>query len=257
LFNYVLLFGNNITFRIITIIILRLGLLRKIFSEYNIKLFKKMKIKDSTFFGLLMAGLFLIIVIHISLKNLLKESVFRKNITNPPPIETRSNTVKTPLSDSKQELMDYIKSNIKQINESADTTIKGSNFFSPFHQSDIHDQTTDLSKYFQINQPVPEITALTKQLQGNNGLCKEPIKPQTDNLSGNPVYYDQSSNGSLAYKPDVWTYENERPMNGGVFDGIRGQDELQSDFATYPPATQLTQNNFQTSYPYTQSYGSW
>jgi hypothetical protein len=215
-----------------------------------------MKIQDSTFFGLLIAGLFLIIVIHISLKNLLKESVFRvvniRQINKAP-----SEQARTPLADSKQELMDYIKSNIKQINETQDTAIKGANFFSPYHQSDIHDQTTDLSKYFQINQPVPEIANLTKQLQGNFGECKQPIKPQTDSLSGNPVYYDQASDGSLAYKPDVWTYENERPMNGGVFDGIRGQDELQSDFATYPSATQLTENNFQTSYPYTQSYGSW
>jgi hypothetical protein len=215
-----------------------------------------MKIKDSTFFGLLIAGLFLIIVIHISLKNLLKESIFRV-VSAHPVKQVRVEDTRVPLADSKQELMDYIKSNIKQINENEDTTIKGSNFFSPFHQSDIHDQTTDLSKYFQINQPVPEISNLTKQLQGNFGECKQPIKPATDSLSGNAVYYDQASNGSLAYKPDTWTYENERPMNGGSFDGIRGQDELQSDFATYPSATQATDNNFQTSYPYTQSYGSW
>ena len=223
-----------------------------------------MKIKDSTFFGLLLGSLFLIAILHMSLKNLLKESIFRipqqviKKIFDPNAYESKKHI---PLADSKRELMDYIKSNIKQINKNQDIRVKGSNFYSQFHQSDIHNQETDLSKYFQVEQPVPEITQLMKKLQCNNqgsSVCKEPIKPSTDNLSGNPMYFDQGSNGNLAYKPDIWTYENERVMNGGMYDGVRGNDALQSNHSTYPAVTQNAQNGgFQSAYPYMQSSGIW
>lgn len=221
-----------------------------------------MKINNSTFIALLIGFLFLIVVLHISLKNLLKESIFRSAIDTVKgmvaPEIAESSKKHMPLADSKQELLDYIKSSIKQINDTEDIRVKASNFYSPFHQSDIHNQETDLSKYFQINQPVPEVNQLMKQLQcNNNSICKEPIKPNTDPLSGNPIHFDQGSNGSLSFKPDIWTYSNERPMNGGHFDGIRGQDTLQSDYAIYPAAGEFQQNTFQTAYPYMQSSGAW
>lgn len=221
-----------------------------------------MKINDSTFFGLLIAALFLIFMLHVSLKNLLKESIFRsaidtvKKVVSPSPSIEEKKYI--PLADSKQDLLNYIKSSIKQINQDSDIRVKASNFYSPFHQSDLHNEETDLSKYFQINQPVPEVTQLTKQLQCNTAsVCKEPIKPSTDPLSGNPMYFDQGSNGALTFKPDIWSYENERPMNGGHYDGIRGQDTMQNDYAIYPPSGEFTQNTFQKAYPYIQSSGAW
>ena len=236
-----------------------------------------MKIKDSTFFGLLLGSLFFIVILHMSLKNLLREPIFRssvnavhsavKNVQNmllgesetPSEYESRRHI---PLADSKQELMDYIKSNIKQIHQNEDIRVKASNYFSPFHQSDMHNEETDLSKYFEISQPVPETVQAMKQLQCNripgSTTCKEPIKPATDNLSGNPMYFDQGSNGNLSFKPDIWTYENERPMNGGVMDGIRGQDSMQTDYSVYASAAPVNaHNNFQSAYPYMQSSGSW
>lgn len=227
-----------------------------------------MKINDSTFFGILLGSLFFIVILHMSLKNLLHEPIFRSTVN-------AVNTVKTallgesesesehhiPLADSKQELMDYIKSNIKQIHQTEDIRVKASNYFSPFHQSDIHSEETDLSKYFEISQPVPETVQAMKKLQCNSrgdSTCKEPIKPATDNLSGNPMYYDQGSNGNLSFKPDIWTYENERPMNGGVMDGIRGQDSMQANHSVYAAAAPVNaHNNFQTAYPYMQSSGAW
>jgi hypothetical protein len=222
-----------------------------------------MKIKDSTFFGLLFAAVFLIIVLHISLKNLLHEPIFRNTVNSirkiiSPAKEEEQTQKYIPLADSKQELLDYIKSSIKEINQNDDIRVKASNFYSPFHQSDIHNEETDLSKYFQINQGVPEVTQLTNQLHCNKpDLCKQPIKPSTDPLSGNPLHFDQGSNGSLTFKPDIWTYENERPMNGGHFDGVRGQDTMQNDFAIYPSSGEFNQNTFQKSYPYIQSSGAW
>ena len=228
-----------------------------------------MKIKDSTFFGLLLGSLFLIVILHMSLKNLLREPIFRSAVNavrnvligdeSPSEYEAQKHI---PLADSKQELMDYIKTNIKQIHQNEDIRVKASNYFSPFHQSDMHNEETDLSKYFEISQPVPETVQAMKQLQCNripgNSTCKEVIKPATDNLTGNPMYYDQGSNGSIAFKPDIWTYENERPMNGGFFDGIRGMDANQSSHSVYPSAAPInTTTNFQGAYPYMESSGSW
>lgn len=227
-----------------------------------------MKINDSTFFGLLLGFLFLIIILHMSLKNLLRESIFRSAVNlfkkeTPTDYESnQSNESKKhiPLADSKQELMDYIKSNIKQIHETQDIRVKAANYFAPFHQSDLHHEETDLSKYFEVSQPVPETVQAMKRLQCNragDSTCKEPIKPATDTLSGNPMYFDQGSSGNVTFKPDIWTYENERPMNGGYFDGIRGQDSMQTNFSVYEAGGAANTANFQTSYPYTQSAGAW
>ena len=221
-----------------------------------------MKIKDSLFFAILIGALFVIGMVHVSLKNLLKESIFRSSEI--PPVVTNVNSVpqtvrQVPLADSKQDLMNYIKSNLKQIHQSQDTTIKGSNFYSPYHQSDFHNEETDLSRYFQINQGVPDTTNLLKSLQcGVGNTCKEPVKPKVDPLSGNPMAFDQGSNGGLTFKPDIWSYENERPMNGGVFDGIRGVDTSQIDYQVYPESNEFGANaNWEASYPYVQSHGSW
>lgn len=234
-----------------------------------------MKIKDSTFFGLLIASFFLIVILHISIKNLLKEPIFRSATTflqklmpaallgqpnvTPPQQPQQVQAAQIPLSDSKQELMDYIKSNINQINGGNDLIVKSANYYSPFHQSDIHSQDTDLSKYFQINQPTAEVSSLSKQMQCNGNTCKDTSKGGIDKLTGNPLFYDQGSNGLLTLKPDIWSYDNERPMNGGMFDGIRGQDSLQSDFAIYSPVgqSQGAPQGYQNTYPYVQSSGDW
>ena len=242
-----------------------------------------MKIKDSTFFGLLIASFFLIVILHISIKNLLQEPIFRtspsdflQNIipsvftTQPQqpttgplsgPLVPEAQQLVGPLSDSKQELMDYIKSNLKQINAGNDLLVKSSNYYTPFHQSDIQSQDTDLSKYFQINQPTAQVTNFNKQMQCNGNTCKDTTKPAIDKLTGNPLFYDQGSNGALALKPDIWSYDNERPMNGGTFDGIRGQDTLQSDYAIYAPGAGSggapAESGYQNTYPYIQSSGDW
>ena len=50
---------------------------------------------------------------------------------------------------------------------------------------------------------------------------------------------------------------NEKPMNGGKEDGIRGFDPIGSDFTVYPASDGVKEANFINSYPYTQSAGQW
>lgn len=231
-----------------------------------------MRIKDSTFFQLLILAIFAIAILHVSLKNLLHEPIFRFEETEKKDIqrhiEFNVNNVQerdpTLHADSKEDLMRYIKKNIKDIARNKDIHVKGANYFSPFHQSDLHHEETDLSKYFQIDQSVPTTTNMLKSLECNRGddTCKAPVIPQTDNLTGNPLYFDQGSNGDLTYKPDIWVYDNERPMNGGEFDGVRGIDGMQSDFSIYSNSNGGglglgESSNYQSSYPYIQSTGKW
>lgn len=229
-----------------------------------------MRIRDSTFFQLLILAIFIIVILHVSLKNLLQEPIFRTVSSSIElPLEdvlaslTGSSEKKEPvvLADSKEDLMKYIKKNLKDIESVKDIRVKGANYYGPYHQSDLHHEETDLSKYFQIDQSVPETTNMLQQLQCNrddaSGLCKQPVKPNTDNLTGNPLYFDQGSNGDLTYKPDIWVYDNERPMNGGVLDGVRGIDDMQSDYSIYPQSGNFSGANYLSSYPYTQSSGKW
>jgi len=214
-----------------------------------------MKIRDSTFFGLLIASFFLIVVLHIAIKNLLKEPIFRMSQPMIAKTEVDTTEVELPGGD--------IKNSITQIKNQPqnEAAIKGANFYSPYHESDLHNEETDLSKYFQINPSIYDVTAVTKQMQCNgpvgSGVCKNPVKPAMDKLTGNPMYFDPTSQGSLAFKPDIWAYDNERPMNGGTFDGIRGQDTLQSDYAIFPSNAHVSAQGFQNAYPYTQSSGDW
>lgn len=204
-----------------------------------------MRIKDSTFFQLIILGIFLIAIIHISLKNLLHEPILRanNNAESLLSLSSLSSSVHNnnlpssfatddAASDAKQELRNYIKQNLRQINGNCEMPIKGANYYSPYHKSDLNNEETDLSKYFQID---PAVSLAKTNFNGSSQLgCANPDEPNLkDNLTGNPLYFDKGSNGDLAYKPDIWVYDNEKEMNGGMFDGVRGIDNMQSDFSIY------------------------
>ncbi len=210
---------------------------------------------SNTFWTVIYISVFIIIAGHVFLTGLMGEPILRvKDIST-----TSSNSA---LHHSKDDLLDYVKSHLVDMdNNKYEFRPKGSNFYSDTHDSDIHHDKTDLSKYFEIEQSVPDTNQLLKQIVcdpvSQLSDCKQVIGALRDNQTGNPLYFDHGSDGTPTYKPDLWRYENEKVMNGGFIDGLRGNDESQSEWAVYPPAVDVKKANYQSSYPYIQSAGMW
>lgn len=211
-----------------------------------------MALDTSTFLTLLYISLFVVVVGHVLIKGMLGEPILRHSVKS-----LKSGLQK--LHPSKNELLDYVTTHLNDLERNKyHFNPKGSNFYGEFHDSDIHHERQDLSKYFEIEQSVPDTKALLQELQCKDDLkdCKVEMKSKLiDNQTGNPMYFDQGSDGTLTYKPDIWKYDNERVMNGGFIDGLRANDHEQSSFAVYPPAAQHKDENWHGSYPYVQTAG--
>jgi len=167
-----------------------------------------------------------------------------------------------PNADRKQDLINHIKSNLREVSQiqDLDHKVKGANFYTGYHDSDLHPEETDLSKFFNIYGSVSDTTNMLDKVKCNKGdiTCKNPQDPMIDHQSGNPIAFDQGSDGTPMYRRDVWTYDNERVMAGGSEDGILPSDMYQDGYATYPSTnSQSYDNSFESSYPYTQSSGRW
>lgn len=210
---------------------------------------------SNTFWTLIYISVFFIVVGHVFLTGLMGEPILRVRGGAP-------STESGKLHHSKDDLLDYVKSHLVDIdNNKYEFRPKGSNFYSDTHDSDIHHDKTDLSKYFEIEQSVPDTKQLLKEITCDPVSqvtdCKQVIGALRDNQTGNPMYFDHGSDGTPTYKPDLWRYENEKVMNGGFIDGLRGNDHSQSEWAVYPPAADVKKANFLSSYPYIQSAGMW
>ncbi len=204
---------------------------------------------STTFLTILFICLSVIVVGHVLLKGVLGEPILRR----------AQKMGRNRLHPSKDELLNYVTSHLEDLDRNKNVfNPKGSNFYDQAHDSDLHSEQTNLSKYFEIEQSVPDTTKLLRELQctsDSKGCLPEVKSKIKDNQTGLPLYFDKGSDGSLAYKPDIWKYENERVMNGGYIDGVRGSDGLQSDFAIYSPAGQTKEDNWLSSYPYTVTQG--
>lgn len=211
-----------------------------------------MPLDTSTFLTLLYISIFIVIVGHVLLKGMMGEPILRHSKCN--------SAVKiTKLHPSKNELLDYVSTHLNDLERNKyHFNPKGSNFYGEHHDSDIHHELTDISKYFEIEQSVPDTKALLQELQCKEDLnnCKPEIKSKLiDNQTGNPMFFDQGSDGTLTYKPDIWKYDNERVMNGGYIDGLRANDMQDSSFAVYPGTGKTADEKWHTSYPYIQTSG--
>lgn len=269
-----------------------------------------MRLDHSTFLYAFFIVFVLIIIIHLFLKNLLSEPIFRfeipkfnwfgsnntiseendskknydandDNVSSPYLIK-KSSTYPSPYSpnspmyspsyspsspgwmpnpESKQDLVNHIKSNLREISDVQDfqQKVKGANFYTGYHDSDLHSEETDLSKFFNIYTPVSDTTNMLNNLKcgKNDSSCKEPLRPILDNQTGNPVSFDEGSDGTPMYRRDTWNYANERPMSGGDVDGILPSDNYQDGYATYPANKQMFDSSYHNSYPYTESTGRW
>lgn len=163
-----------------------------------------------------------------------------------------------PNPESKQDLVNHIKSNLREISDVQDfqQKVKGVNFYTGYHDSDLHSEETDLSKFFNIYTPVSDTTNNLK-CGKNDGTCKEPQQALLDNQTGNPVSFDEGSDGTPMFRRDIWTYSNERPMSGGDIDGILPSDSYQKGYGTYPVNKQMFDSSYHNSYPYLESTGRW
>ena len=134
---------------------------------------------------------------------------------------------------------------------------KASNYYGSVHDSDIHHERTDLSKFFEVEQSVPDTKALLQQIVGTcaSGGGLTGSSSLNDPQSGNRMAFNFGSDGTPTILPDQWTYENEKLMNGGVLDGVRGFDTEISNLSVYPVAA--TKADYTETYPYTQSFGKY
>ena len=199
-----------------------------------------------------------IVLLHLTLKNMLSNY----------PGETDSDSAGEQHSirgqgrhPARDEMLDFVQGHLMDLERNRRDKPKGANYYNDFHDSDLHSEQTDLSKFFEVEQSVPDTKALLRQISGGDcgpdslKDCKDLAASLTDPQSGNPMRFDLGSDGSATFMPDVWSYQNEKPMNGGKIDGIRAFDPENSDFTVYPVADGTREPKFVDSYPFIQSSG--
>lgn len=223
---------------------------------------------SNTFLIILYVCIFVIIIGHVWLKGIMGEPIIRHSYLmkndkqiNQQKIDQQKNHQQQQQQQKKQKMLEYVADHLEDLNRNKYVfNPKGSNYYNKDHDSDLHNEQTNLSKYFEIEQSVPDTKKLLQQLQckDEHKDCMNEVRSAlTDNQTGNPLFFDQGSDGTLTYQPDIWKYENERVMNGGSLDGIKPMDNARSDFAVYPAPLggKSSESNFIQSYPYTVTSG--
>ena len=66
------------------------------------------------------------------------------------------------------ELLDFVRTNLHDIKKNRLDRVKASNFYNKFHDSDMHPEETDISKYFEIEQSVLKEMIKKGLVQKNN-----------------------------------------------------------------------------------------
>jgi len=205
----------------------------------------------------------IIAVLAILLSHWTLNNILSRRSVSPSTKPTATSTVVN--QDNQDNLLDFVRGRLSQLSSQSP---KPGNYFSEQHDSDIHDQRTDLSKFFEVQQSVPDTKQLLREITNESGACSGgidaygqclPAAPElTDAQTGHPMRFSFGSDGSATMMPDHWSYQNENVMNGGLIDGVRGFDNDLSDYTVYPSADATKPEGLWTSsYPYTQSFGKW
>lgn len=205
--------------------------------------------------GIVVIAVLAIVLAHWTIENLLS---------------ARPHNSDTRVGSGSLDLLEYVRTRLSgDKNENArEPAPHAQNFYSNAHPSDLHHEITDLSKFFEVQQSVPDTKELLREINASAGGCSGGLDaygqclPATDSVrdaqSGNPMKFDYGSDGSATMMPDHWSYQNENIMNGGLFDGVRPFDDKLSDFTVYPTGDANKPDGMWTSsYPYTQSFGKW
>lgn len=201
-----------------------------------------------------------IVLMHLTLKNMLGNAAPAVNLAAAGEEHAGHSAGRHPARD---EMLDFVRGHLMDLERNRRRHPKGGNYYNDFHDSDLHHERTDLSKFFEVEQSVPDTKALLREINGADcgpdGIkdCKDAAPSLRDPQTGHPMRFDLGSDGTAAFMPDQWSYQNEKPMNGGKIDGIRAFDSDAGDFAVYPAPDGIRQARFINSYPYTQSSGQW
>lgn len=201
--------------------------------------------------------LVVIVLLHLTLKNFLVRpmQVIGKEMPASPG--------EAPVHPARDEMLDFVRGHLLDLDRNRRRHPKGSNYYNDFHDSDLHHELTDLSKFFEVEQSVPDTKQLLREINGPecgpNGIkdCKQTAPSLRDPQTGGPMRFDSGSDGTAAFLPDQWSYKNEKPMNGGLVDGVRAFDEGAGAFSVYPASDERKQANFLSSYPYTTTFSQW
>ena len=197
-----------------------------------------------------------IVLLHLTLKNVLTSY---GGVNGGSTQDAQENSMGT--HPARDEMLDFVRGHLLDLERNKQPKPKASNYYGQFHDSDIHPEATDLSKFFEVEQSVPDTKQLLREINGPecgpNGIkdCKPTKRQLIDPQSGNPMRFDVGSDGTPAFLPDQWSYKNEKPMNGGKIDGVRGFDSAVGDFAIYPGQPKGGEDaNFIGSYPFVNTF---
>jgi len=204
-----------------------------------------------------------IVLLHLTLKNMLSSYPQQQQHKNTDSAGEDHSIRATGMHPARDEMLDFVRGHLMDLERNRRKYPKGSNYFNDFHDSDLHNEQTDLSKFFEVEQSVPDTKELLREISGPDcgpeslKGCKDLAPSLIDPQSGNPMRFDLGSDGSATFMSDLWSYQNEKPMNGGKIDGVRGFDPEHSDFTVYPAPDAVRGAKFTNSYPYIQSAGQW
>lgn len=190
----------------------------------------------------LFGSLLFILILHIIIKNLLHEPpVIAKNPHTKREIKRKiAKQAKQAAesgvdTDDERELMEYVSSKWMPT---------GSNYFTDYHPSDLHNEETDLSNYFSIEDRHGHLrrkTINTNAIDNGKHVKSKILKGLKEKDYGNintesPTHYTFGADGSLMLKPDHWMYPDaeESVMNGSpLFGSVTGFDSMQQSYSVY------------------------
>ena len=103
--------------------------------------------------------------------------------------------------------------------------------------ANFHSNVMDIPNFYKENK-LPQYDGQSN-LNSIQAGTHQRMEEQTDKVSKQPAYMYEA-NGSKAFKPDSWEYQNELPMNGGKMEnGVVGFDLMDGGggFAVYDQST--------------------
>lgn len=189
---------------------------------------------NQKFISVMTIAIVSIMVVHSVIKNLLKEPIFISYEEEQEHFDS--------YNEDKNELMDYVHQHIDDVQKVDDYGVKGYNYYGDnAHTSSLASQESDLSQFFETerNEYNETLNEIKNAMHTNDGITKSleysgsPTAQGPDQLNRVPTNSYVGSDGSKAYKPDFWVYQNENTMNGGLMDGISGNDSMISEYAMY------------------------
>ena len=104
-----------------------------------------------------------IVLLHLTLKNMLSSYPGEKDSDAAGEEHSFNAAGRHPARD---EMLDFVRGHLMDLERGRRKKPKGSNYYNDFHDSDLHHERTDLSKFFEVEQSVPDTKELLRQIAG-------------------------------------------------------------------------------------------